>query len=110
MVVNQLLEGNQNGNCKEGCEEGPGQEGRCEEGPREEGGTGEEGRCEEGSGEEGRSREEGGTGKEGCSREEGGEGPREEAHAQRRVHEAADARCVPRRGGGQQPDAPHRDR
>ena len=51
---------------------------------------------EEGRGEEGRSGEEGNC-EEGRSREEGGceEGPGEEAHPERRVHEAADAQTRP---------------
>ena len=42
---------------------------------------------EEGCGEEGRSGQEGRTGQEGCCEE----GPGQEAHAERRVHEGADA-------------------
>jgi upstream activation factor subunit UAF30 len=89
------------GNCKESD---------GEEGAGEESGSGEEGRREEDDGQEGRARqegccEEGGPGEEGDGREEGPrqegsceEGPREEAHPQCGVHEAADPGPVPGRG------------
>src|SRR5687768_13386189 len=105
LVINQLLEGNNHGNCEKSCgEEGTRKEGRCEEGC-----TGKEGRCKEGPGEEGCTGQEGCC-KEGRSGEEGccKEGSRQEAHPERRVHEGPDPQPATRGRGRFGSAAPYR--